>query len=80
MWQQPRQLAKVSIPMLTHNAPRYVELSVRSLVRYTCNVSYELMVVGNASNQPTKDRLKQLRTEGLIHIDMKENGAWPLAV
>jgi glycosyltransferase involved in cell wall biosynthesis len=58
---------KVSILMLTHKAPRYVELSIRSLARYTRNVNYELVVIDNASNQPTKDVLKQLRNEGLIH-------------
>lgn len=62
---QTRQ-EKVSILMLTHNAPRYVELSIRSLTRYTRNVHYELVVVDNASGQPTKDRLKHLHQEGLI--------------
>jgi O-antigen/teichoic acid export membrane protein len=65
--QQLAPLEKVSILMLTHNAPRYVELSIRSLVRCTRDVSYELVVVDNASEQPTKDLLKRLRKEGLIH-------------
>jgi len=52
--------------MLTHNAPRYVELSIRSLVRCTRDVNYELVVVDNASEQPTKDLLKRLELEGLI--------------
>lgn len=58
---------KVSILMLTHNAPRYVELSVRSLVRHTNNVKYEFVVIDNASQRPTKELLRQLRNEGLIH-------------
>jgi cellulose synthase/poly-beta-1,6-N-acetylglucosamine synthase-like glycosyltransferase len=61
-----RRPEKVSILMLTHNAPRYVELSIRTLVRYTRNVNYELVVVDNASERPTKDCLNKLREEGLI--------------
>lgn len=57
---------KVSILMLTHNAPRYVELSVRSLARYTSTLNYELVIVDNASEQPTRDCLNRLRNEGLI--------------
>ena len=64
---QPAPLEKVSILMLTHNAPRYVELSIRSLVQCTRGVNYELVVVDNASEQPTKNLLKRLRKEGLIH-------------
>ena len=64
---------KVSILMLTHNAPRYVELSIRTLARYTRNVNYELVVVDNASEQPTKDLLKRLQREGLIqHLTLLE--------
>jgi glycosyltransferase involved in cell wall biosynthesis len=58
---------KVSIIMLTRNAPRYVELSIRSLARHTHNVNYELVVVDNASDKPTKNLLKRLHEEGLIH-------------
>jgi glycosyltransferase involved in cell wall biosynthesis len=66
MRQRAARPEKVSILMLTHNAPRYVELSIQTLVRYTRNVNYELVVVDNASEQPTKDRLNQLHREGLI--------------
>lgn len=66
-------IEKVSILMLTHNAPRYVGLSIRSLVRCTRNVNYELVVVDNASEQPTKDLLKQLEQEGFIqHLTLLE--------
>jgi hypothetical protein len=58
---------KVSILMLAHNAPRYVELSIRTLARYTRNVNYELVMVDNASEQPTKNLLQRLHEEGLIH-------------
>ena len=53
--------------MLTHNAPRYVDLSIRTVARHTRNVNYELVVVDNASGEPTKDLLKRLQKEGLIH-------------
>jgi len=58
---------KVSILMLTHNAPRYVELSIRTLALHTRNVNYELVVVDNASKEPTRNLLKRLQKEGLIH-------------
>jgi len=61
----------VSILMLAHNAPRYVERSIRTLVRYTRNVNYELVVVDNASDRPTTDCLKRLQSEGHIqHLTM----------
>jgi O-antigen/teichoic acid export membrane protein len=63
---QPAPFERVSILMLTHNAPRYVELSIRSLVRCTRDVNYELVVVDNASQSPTKNLLKRLQREGLI--------------
>jgi glycosyltransferase involved in cell wall biosynthesis len=65
--QRPARREKVSILMLTHNAPRYVELSIRTLERYTRNVNYELVVVDNASERPTKNLLKRLHEQGLIH-------------
>jgi hypothetical protein len=52
--------------MLTHNAPRYVEISVRTLARFTRNVNYELVVVDNASEPRTKNLLNHLQSEGLI--------------
>ena len=57
----------VSILMLTHNAPEYVEISVRSTIAKTEGVRYELIVVDNASAQPTRDLVVKLRDEGLIH-------------
>ena len=63
---QPAPCEKVSILMLTHNAPRYVELSIRSLVERTRGVDYALVVVDNASKPPTTDLLKRLQREGLI--------------
>lgn len=57
---------KVSILMLTHNAPRYVELAIRSLSRYTRDVNYELVVVDNDSDRPTRELLRQLCREGLV--------------
>ena len=55
----------VSILMLTHNAPSYVELSVRSLER-TIGVDYELIVLDNASDKQTRRLLKVLYSEGKI--------------
>ena len=64
---RPARPEKVSILMLTHNAPRYVELSIRTLAKHTHNVNYELVVIDNASEQPTKECLNRLRQEGLVH-------------
>src|SRR5271163_317880 len=71
--QHPMPREKVSILMLTHNAPRYVERSIRTLVRHTRNVDYELVVVDNASEAPTKSVLNHLHKEGLIqHLTLLE--------
>ena len=71
--QQRAPSEKVSILMLTHNARRYVELSIRSLVRCTRGVNYELVVVDNASEAPTKNLVKRLQREGLIrHLTLLE--------
>ena len=50
---------KVSILMLTYNAPRYVKRSIKSL-RKTKNVDYELIVVDNNSKVTTKKTLWRL--------------------
>jgi glycosyltransferase involved in cell wall biosynthesis len=56
----------VSILMLTHNAPDYVELSIRSVREHTEGVRYELVVVDNASESPTRELVTKLHEEGLI--------------
>lgn len=45
---------KISILVLTHNAPMYVRLTVRSLIRHTKNADYELCVLDNSSKRPTR--------------------------
>jgi len=57
---------KVSILMLTHNAPRYVEISVRSVVERTVGVDYELVVVDNASDAETRALVERLHDAGMI--------------
>lgn len=49
---------KVSILMLTHNAPKYVKLTIESLRKHTNNNEYELIVLDNASKKPTRLLLK----------------------
>lgn len=61
------QRPRVSILMLTHNAPDYVELSIRSVQR-TQDVDWELVVVDNASESPTVELVTRLKAEGLIHV------------
>lgn len=58
---------RVSVLMLTHNAPRYVELAIRTVNEFTHDVKYELVVVDNASDGATRLVLARLRREGLIH-------------
>lgn len=52
--------------MLTHNAPKYVELTIKSLHKYTKNTDYELVVLDNASKLQTRLLLKRLYKKGLI--------------
>lgn len=56
----------VSILMLTHNAPSYVETTIRTLHKNTKNVRYELIVLDNASRRETRDLVFKLFIEGLI--------------
>jgi glycosyltransferase involved in cell wall biosynthesis len=58
---------KVSILILTHNAPEYVKKTVYSITKHTRNVEYELIVVDNASEEPTRRLVQQLHEQGLIH-------------
>lgn len=56
----------VSILMLTHDAPEYVSLAIRTVKNLTEEVEFELIVVDNASRSPTRELLKDLRSHGLI--------------
>jgi hypothetical protein len=58
--------ATVSILMLTHNAPEYVELSIVSITQ-TVDVNYELVVVDNASDAETRHIVTTLFSRGLIN-------------
>jgi glycosyltransferase involved in cell wall biosynthesis len=58
----------VAILMLTHNAPDFVETSIRSLRAKTAAVSYELIVVDNASEAPTRELVQALDAAGLIDV------------
>ncbi|GAA1469465.1 hypothetical protein GCM10017607_22940 [Microbacterium thalassium] len=52
--------------MLTYNAPEFVEIAVRTVRDRTCDVNFELVVVDNASEEPTRGLLHRLDDEGLI--------------
>ena len=57
---------KVSILMLTYNAPNYVKESIETVKRSTEEVEYELIVVDNASKFKTRHLLKKLHKERYI--------------
>lgn len=59
-------MKKVSVLMLTYNAPRYVKKSIVSLKKLTKNSNYELIVVDNDSKHPTIRTLYKLKSQGLI--------------
>lgn len=58
--------AFVSILVLTHNAPDYVRLTIDSVRNLTRDVNYEIVVVDNASEAPTRDLVQRLHVEGKI--------------
>lgn len=58
---------KVSIIMLTYNAPVYIEHSIRSVYENTVDIDFELIVCDNCSNEKTKRKLNSLYSKG--HID-----------
>lgn len=58
---------KISILMLSYNAPKYVYESVSTLKKITkTEIPYELIVVDNASRWPTKMLVKYLHNKGMI--------------
>ena len=57
---------KISIIMLTYNAPKYVAHSIRTIKIGTGGVDYELVVYDNHSSQQTVDLLKQFKRQGYI--------------
>lgn len=59
---------KVSIIMLTYNAPAYVKLAVESLKALTQNINYELIVVDNHSGWRTRLLIKWLQHKKKIDI------------
>ena len=59
---------KVSIIMLTHNAPSFVKVSVESLKNITKNIDYELIVVDNHSGLSTRLLLRRLKSQNKIDI------------
>lgn len=56
----------VSIIMLTYNAPEFVEHSIKTLREHTKGISYELIVLDNASGDRTRHLLLQLQKKGMI--------------
>lgn len=64
----------VSMLMPVHNAPEYVEKAIRSIGLLTPDVDYELIVVDNASDEPTRALLTSLKAEGLItKLDLRKD-------
>lgn len=57
---------KVSILMLTYNAPKYVFNSILSLRKTQTDIPYELIVLDNHSNQTTRQLLRVLHKLGWI--------------
>lgn len=60
---------EISILILTYNAPEYVKKTIESLHQVTDKETLnkcEIIVWDNASEQPTRDLLKQLKDDGLI--------------
>lgn len=57
---------KVSIIILTHNAPAYVKLTIESLKKHTDTVRHEVIVVDNASGIRTRQLVKKMKKQGKI--------------
>ena len=57
---------RVSILMLTYNAPHYVRIAIDSIRSKTDGVSYELVVVDNASEKETRQLVVDFKNSGKI--------------
>ncbi|MCT9819031.1 glycosyltransferase [Microbacterium sp. W1N] len=56
----------IGILILVHNAPEYVEITIRSLNEMTNSPPHEVIVLDNASGEETRRLLRSLHSEGLI--------------
>lgn len=63
---EDKDIKKVSIVMLTYNAPLYIMHSINGIRRYTKNVNYELVVYDNSSKNLTKKLLKKMQDKKMI--------------
>ena len=73
MANDPRTVPKVAIIVVTYNAPEFVRLCLESVRRYT-TVPYRLIVVDNASEEPTREYLRGL--DGIELIANEKNVLW----
>lgn len=68
--------SKVTIVIVTYNALDYVEKCIESVLQHT-DPKHEILVVDNASQQPTVSYLKHKSKEGRIKLILnRENRLW----
>lgn len=62
---------QVSIVLLAYNKVEYTKKAVESILKYTDDVDFELILVNNGSNDETKEYFDSI--QGAVPIHLKEN-------
>lgn len=71
--------SQVSIIVVSHNKPDYLNMCLQSIYTMTNLNNFELIVVDNASNAETQEYLDVLESEDVKVIRNKENKYWSAA-
>ena len=68
----------VSIIIVSYNVKDFLKNCLESVIKFTKNINYEIIVVDNASTDDSLEMLKQVQhdTDNLKFIDAKENGGF----
>ena len=70
---------QVSIIVMHHNKPAYLNICVQSIHNCSHLNNYEIIVVDNNSDQETQEYLDMLEEEGIKVVRNKENRYWSAA-
>lgn len=66
---EENNIKKVSIVVLAYNHLDYTKLCIESLLKYTLNIDYELIVVNNGSTDETKEYFESLTSIKKINLN-----------
>lgn len=63
----------VSVILVNYNTKKITEAAIKSIIEYTSNISYEIILVDNASEDGSVEYLKEIFKDKIIIIENKVN-------